>query len=95
MSRGSLEHSQALWNRTHLDLASDEILAQFLDRGEIESWREIYRLAKDSPDLRRRIHRVVRSVPLPYPHFWLAALVTLGEPVAYDTALPDYGEANI
>ena len=39
MSRSSLAHSRALWNRTHLDLRSDEILAQILDRGSMDDWR--------------------------------------------------------
>ncbi len=31
-----LEKSTALWNRSRLELDSDEVLAQILDRGEIE-----------------------------------------------------------
>jgi hypothetical protein len=44
MSRFDLSTSRALWNRDRLDLESDEVLAQLLDRGELEAWREIYRL---------------------------------------------------
>jgi hypothetical protein len=38
----------------------------------------------------QRIHRIVVTVPLPFPHFWLAALATLGESVDFDVAVPDY-----
>ncbi len=86
----TLERSRALWNRTGLDLASDEVLAQILDRGDIHDWRTLYDLAARDPHLRARIHRVVRTVPLPFPHFWLAALVSLGEPV--DLAAPPPSE---
>lgn len=85
-----LEHSRALWNRRALDLRSDEILAQILDRGSLEDWRELYALARSDGDLRIRIARVIRQVPLPLPHLWLAALASLGEPVAFDGPLPSY-----
>jgi len=39
MSLDDLTHSPALWNRSHLDLRSDEILAQILDRGSMDDWR--------------------------------------------------------
>ncbi len=77
----ALARSRALWNRTRLDLASDELLAQLLDRGELEAWRELYALARADGALRRRILSVIRRVPLPYPHFWLAAMAGLGEEV--------------
>src|SRR5439155_16603358 len=38
--------SRALWNRTRCDLENDEMLAQTLNRGEIEVWRDVYRRAK-------------------------------------------------
>lgn len=76
------------WNRDHLDLGSDESLAQILDRGDCEAWRELYRLAAQDQPLRHRLHAIVRRVPLPYPHFWLAALETLGEPVDWQAPLP-------
>ncbi len=88
----SLESSRAQWNRTHLDLQSDEILAQLLDRGDMADWRELYRLAKIDVPLRGRIARIVRTVPVPLPHFWLAALAGLGEPVDLEAALPSYAE---
>ena len=84
MTRFDLATSQALWNRDHLDLESDEILAQILDRGELEAWREIYRLASGSSEeaacLRRRILRLCQTVPLSFPHLFIAAVGALGEP---------------
>ena len=88
MSGGALERLVIGWNRSHLDLGSDEVLAQVLDRGDVEAWRELYRLAAEEPNLRRRILSVVHRVPLPYPGFWLAALATLGEPIDWTTRLP-------
>ena len=85
---------RALWNRDALDLRSDEVLAQILDRGELADWRELYRLARGDARLRARIHRLVRTVPLPFPHFWLAALASLGEPVVFDVSVPDYYETT-
>jgi hypothetical protein len=79
-----------LWNRRHLDLRSDETLAQILDRGSLEDWRELYALAKQDPMLRRRILRIIERVPLPLPRLWLAALANLGEEVAFDRDLPSY-----
>jgi hypothetical protein len=85
-----LERSKALWNRSRLDLRSDELLAQILDRGSTEDWRELFRLALGSPELRRRIHRLVLTVPLPLAHFWLAALRSAGEDVDVGAKTPDY-----
>lgn len=85
----SLERSRALWNRDVFDLASDEILAQILDRGDLDDWRELYRLAKGDPTLRQRIHALLRRVPVGLPHFWLAALDSLGEPVDYAASPPE------
>ena len=80
-----LSRSQALWNRNGLNLESDEVLAQILDRGEIEAWREIYRLATGSEPsavaLRKRIIHICRTVPIGFPHFFLAAMGSLGEPL--------------
>ncbi len=90
MTSRDLSRSRALWNRNRLDLDSDEQLAQLLDRGELWAWRELYRRATRNPDLRRRLHRVVRSVPVALPHFWLAALATLGEEVDLAAELPRY-----
>jgi len=76
------------WNRSRLDLESDEVLAQILDRGNLEAWRELYELASAEPTLRRRILAVVRRIPLPYPGFWLAALASLGEAIDWTVSLP-------
>ncbi len=85
MSRFDLAQSQALWNRSHLDLESDEVLAQILDRGELEAWREIYRLASGTDDdaarLRHRILRLCQTVPLSFPHLFIAAMGALGESI--------------
>jgi hypothetical protein len=89
-----LENSRALWNRTVLNLESDETLAQLLERGEMDAWRELYRLAQADARLRERIKRIVETVPLPLPHFWLAALASLGEPVDLGAAVPDYFEST-
>ncbi len=90
----AMKDSRALWNRTALDLASDEMLAQILDRGGMDDWRAIYRRAAADPRLRARVARIVLTVPTPLPRFWLAALASLGEPVDWDAALPDYWEAT-
>ena len=90
-----LARSRALWNRERLDLRSDEILAQILDRGDMDAWRALYRLAKYDPELRRRILGVVRTVPIALPRFWLAALASLGEPVDLGGRLPSEDEAAI
>jgi hypothetical protein len=92
MKRFDLSSSQALWNRDHLDLESDEVLAQILDRGEIAAWRELYRLAsgagEESARLRRRILRLCRTVPLSFPHLFIAAMGALGETVDPYPAVP-------
>lgn len=76
-----LSRSKALWNRERLDLASDEVLAQLLDRGSLEDWRALYSLARTDAGLRARILAVVKRVPMYLPHFWLAAMASLGEAV--------------
>jgi hypothetical protein len=88
MTSGGLARSRALWNRSHLDLRSDEILAQILDRGSLADWRELYALARDDAALRARILRTIECVPLPLPRFWQAAMAHLGEAVDFDRALP-------
>ena len=94
MMAGAIERSRALWNRDKLDLESDEVLAQILDRGEIAAWRDLYRMARIDARLRARIHRIVLTVPVALPHFWLAALASLGEPVDLAARVPDYYEAT-
>ena len=75
--------AQALWNRDRLALESDEVLAQSLDRGDLADWRELYRLAArpgpEGAELRRRIVHICRTVPLSFPHLFLAAMGGLGE----------------
>jgi hypothetical protein len=83
MSPFDLATSQALWNRSGLRLESDEVLAQLLDRGELAAWRELYRLASgpepEAAALRRRILHLCRTVPLSFPHLFIAAMGALGE----------------
>jgi len=88
MRTDALEQTVVSWNRTRLDLESDEVLAQVLDRGGLAAWRELYRLAAGDARLRRRILDVVHRVALPYPAFWLAALSGLGETVDWTLPLP-------
>jgi len=76
-------HSRARRNRSILDLESDEILAQILDRGELSAWRDLYAAAQGDPALRARIRHVVENVPLATAPSWQAALVALGEPVEW------------
>jgi hypothetical protein len=88
MSMRALERSVVGWNRNKLDLRSDEVLAQVLDRGDLAAWQELYRLAAQDEQLRQRILAVTRRVPLPYPAFWLAALSSLGEAIDWTLPLP-------
>jgi len=94
MKKNSLEKSRALWNRSALDLDSDEVLAQLLDRGDMADWRTLYARAGADALLRSRIRRILLTVPLPLPHFWLAALASLGEPVDWNAPVPDYFEST-
>ena len=95
-----LARSRALWNRKGLDLDSDEVLAQILDFGSIEDWRALYTLmgARDehAHRLRARAHATLLRVPVGRPHFWLAALASLGEAIDWtqEPAL-DSGESSI
>jgi hypothetical protein len=88
MSTRALERTVLGWNRRELDLGSDEVLAQILDRGDLAAWQELYALAAADAGLRRRILWTLRRVPLPYPAFWLAALASLGEPIDWTIPLP-------
>lgn len=90
-----LSQSAALWNRCRLDLASDEVLAQILDRGNIDDWRALYTLARDDAQLRARVLHIILNVPLPLPRFWLAALANLGESVDLGVDLPPYENAGL
>jgi hypothetical protein len=85
----TLESSEARWNRGHLDLRSEETLAQILDRGSLDDWRAIYRLAAEDGALRARLRRVVDRVPLGYPSLWRTVLCNLGEEVDLDAPVPE------
>ena len=88
MSTSALERAMIGWNRSRLDLRSDEVLAQILDRGDLAAWQELYALSAEDAGLRGRILAVIRRVPLPFPSFWLAALARLGEVIDWDAPLP-------
>lgn len=83
-----LSQSGALWNRSFLDLRSEETIAQILDRGSLSDWRALFSLCPSDPGLRARVLRVVTKVPLAYGHFFLAALSNLGEAVDLGRVLP-------
>ena len=89
----TLDRSRALWNRSKLDLRSEETLAQILDRGDLDDWRALYRLAQQDADLRTRLNRVILRVPLGYPHFWRLALRSVGESVDLDVPLTEDRES--
>lgn len=94
MSTSALERTVVGWNRSRLDLRSDEVLAQILDRGDLAAWKELYALAAEDAPLRQRILGVIRRVPLPYPAFWPAVLASLGEQPDWSAAPPrDEGPA--
>ena len=88
MNINALNQATIGWNRNRLDLASDEVLAQILDRGDLAAWRELYALAAEDRTLRKRIVNLVGRVPLPYPAFWLAAMASLGEPIDWTLPFP-------
>jgi hypothetical protein len=95
MNKDVLETSRALWNRSRFDLNSDEVLAQLLDRGQVPEWRALYTMMKTDAGLRTRVQRIVSTVPLPLPYFWLAALTSLGEQVDWNVNAPDYFESYV
>lgn len=90
----AISQSRALWNRQSPNLQSDEILAQLLDRGELEVFRELYQLAKADPVFRQRIGKIVANVPLALPYFWLAALSGLGEVVQWDNVASSIADSG-
>ncbi len=75
-----LARSAALWNRRAIDLRSDEIVAQIMDRGSPDDWRALYALARGDAELRHRIAHLAAMVAQYLPNFWLAAMRSLGEP---------------
>jgi len=88
VSTRALERAVVGWNRSRLDLDSDEVLAQILDRGDLAAWRELYALAAKDQHLRSRILGIVGRVPLPFPGFWRAAMSSLGERVDWSAPVP-------
>ena len=47
-------------------------------------------MAQTDARLRARIRRIVLTVPVALPHFWLAALAGLGGAVDFSAQVPDY-----
>ncbi len=80
--------SKAFWNRSSVDLRSDEQLAQLMDRGNVADWGALRDLALGDPTLRSRMRGVVERVEIGFPGFWLATLVGMGEPVDWTKPLP-------
>ena len=83
-----LTGSKAFWNRSTVDLRSDEQLAQLMDRGSVADWASLRALALADSDLRHRMRSIVERVEIGFPGFWLALLVSMGEPVDWDRPLP-------
>ena len=83
-----LKDSKALWNRSRLDLRSDEQLAQLMDRGGVHDWAILRDLALADPTLRNRMREIVERVEIGFPGFWLSLLASLGEPVDWTRPLP-------
>lgn len=88
MNTHALARTVLSWNRREFDLASDEILAQVLDRGSLDAWKELYALAARDAGLRSRILAIVYRVPLPFPAFWLALMASVGEAIDWNRPLP-------
>ena len=83
-----LAGSKAFWNRSSVDLRSDEQLAQLMDRGSVADWAILRDLALADPSLRARMRHIVEQVEIGFPGFWLALLSGMGEPVDWDKPLP-------
>lgn len=84
-----LADSQALWNRSVLDLRSDEQLAQLMDRGSLADWAILHDLASADAALRRRMLAIVGRVEIGFPGFWLALLASMGETIDWDRPFPE------
>ncbi len=80
--------SKAFWNRSSVDLRSDEQLAQLMDRGSVADWATLRDLALVDGSLRTRMRTIVERVEIGFPGFWLALLAGMGEPVDWNKALP-------
>src|SRR5205823_509740 len=74
----TLEQSAALWNRRHLDLQSQETIAQIMDRGSMADWRALWLLQADDLVLAERMLVVATQVPIDTGWFWQAALAGRG-----------------
>ncbi|MBK5254476.1 MAG: hypothetical protein JJE39_00435 [Vicinamibacteria bacterium] len=83
-----LAGSKAFWNRSSVDLRSDEQLAQLMDRGSVADWAILRDLAVEDASLRTRMRKIVERVELGFPGFWLALLEGMGEPVDWSKPLP-------
>jgi hypothetical protein len=80
--------SKAFWNRSSVDLDSDEQLAQLMDRGSVADWAILRDLALSDAVLRARMRDIVERVEIGFPGFWLALLASMGEPVDWNKSLP-------
>ena len=80
--------SRAFWNRSSVDLRSDEQLAQLMDRGSVDDWAVLRDLALADAALRIRMREIVERVEIGFPGFWLALLASMGEPVDWSGPLP-------
>ena len=85
-----LAASKALWNRSTVDLRSDEQLAQLMDRGSLADWVELRDQAAADASLRGRMRSIVETVEIGFPGYWLALLASMGEPVDWDLPLPTH-----
>jgi hypothetical protein len=72
-----------------LDLRSDEVLAQVLDHGSLDDWRELFALASGDPWFSSSDPRCGAPRPDCLSGFWLSALVALGEDIDWRAALPE------
>ncbi len=88
ITSAQLAGSKAFWNRSVVDLRSDEQLAQLMDRGSVEDWAVLRDLALVDAALRSRMREVVERVEIGFPGFWLALLASMGEPVDWNRPLP-------
>ena len=89
----ALAWSRALWNRSHLDLRSEEMLAQIMDRGSVDDWRALYALAAADTELRARILALTSRAAMCLPGFWRAAMASLG--AAVDHGAPVVQHADV
>lgn len=83
-----LASSKAFWNRSSVDLRSDEQLAQLMDRGSVGDWAVLRDLAMADASLRTRMRKIVEGVEIGFPGFWLSLLASMGEPVDWSRPLP-------